>query len=187
MRPQRSKTAVVGVVHQLVAGLQALDVGVEGVGVLHQELAAAQQTEAGSQLVAVLPVDLVHVHRQIAVAAVLVGHRDRDDFFGGRRQGEAGLLAVVEPEHERPVGLVPARPLPQLERLDDRQEQFLGAGVVHLLPDDLLDLAQHPVAEREPGIDPGRNLADEPGPHQEAVAVDFRVGRVIPEGSQEEL
>ena len=179
--------ARVRVEHLPVAPLQAFLVGVERVRVLHQELPAAQDPESRTQLVAVLPVDLVQVHRQVAVAAVLVGGRDRDHFLGGRRQGEAGLLAVGELEHERPVGLVPPRPLPQLEGLDDRQQQLLGAGGVHLLPHDLLHLAQHPVAEGQPGVDAGRHLADEAGPHQQPVAVDLGVGRVVPEGPQEEL
>ncbi len=186
-QPAPLEDAVVGVVHQLVARLQSLDVGVEGVGVLHEELPAAQEAETGPQLVAVLPVDLVEVDRQVAVAAVLARHRDRDDLLGRRRQGEARLLAVGETEHERPVGLVPARPLPQLERLDDRQQELLGAGGVHLLPDDLLDPAQDPVAQRQPGVDPGRHLADVAGPDQQPVAVDLGVGRVVPERPQEQL
>jgi hypothetical protein len=66
-RPERQAAPlehpVVGVVHQLVAGLEALDVGVERVGVLHEELAAAEQPEPGAQLVAIFPADLIHVDR----------------------------------------------------------------------------------------------------------------------------
>ena len=66
------------------------------------------------------------------------------------------------------------------------QQQLLGAGGVHLLPHDLLHPAQHPVAERQPGVDPGRHLADVARPHQQPVAVDLGVGRVVPEGPQEQ-
>ena len=85
--PQRSKIRRYASDMLLVAALQAAGSSVERVRVLHQELAAAQQPEPGPQLVAVLPVDLVQVHRQVAVArAVLLGHEARDDLLGGRRE-----------------------------------------------------------------------------------------------------
>ena len=49
-------------------------------------------------------------------------------------------------------------------------------GALLLLMHDLLDPAQHPVAERQPGIDPRRLLLDHPGPQHVAVADDLRLG-----------
>ena len=147
-RPEREtapfEDAVVRVEHLAVALAQRLGVDVERVRVLHQELAAAQQAEAGPELVAVLPVDLVEVHRQVAVRAVLLRDDRGDDLFGRRRQAVRGVLAVVEPEHQVAVLGVATGALPQLERLHDRERDLLGAGPVHLLADDLGDLAQHP-------------------------------------------
>ena len=65
-------------------------------------------------------------------------------------------------------------------------EHLLGAGRVHLLADDLLDLAQHPVAERQPGVDAGRDPADVAGPDEQPVAVDLGVGRVVAQRAQEQ-
>ena len=178
--------AVVRLVHLSVALAQAVDVGVEGVRVLHQELAAAQQPEAWPQLVAVLPVDLVQVHRQVAVRRELLGDDRRDDLFGRGRQAEAGLLAIEEAEHERAVGRVATGPLPELERLQDRQQGLLRAGPIHLLAHDLLDLAQHPVSEREPRVDPGRDPADVSGADEQPVAVDLGIGRIVTQRAQEE-
>ena len=173
--------ARVRVEHLLVAPLQAFLVGVERVGVLHQELPAAQDPEPGPQLVAVLPVDLVQVHRQIAIARVLVGDGGGDDLLRGRRQAEAGLPAILETEQLGPVrGVAPAA-LPQLEGLEDRQRELLGAGGVHLLADDLGDLAHHPGAERQVRVDAARDPADEAGADEEPVAVDLGVGRVVPQ------
>ena len=95
-------------------------------------------------------------------------------------------LRSLEPEHQRAVGRVAAAALPELERLDDREQHLLGAGRVHLLPDDLLDLAQHPVAERQPGVDARRDPADVAGPDEQPVAVDLGVGRVVAQRAQEQ-
>ena len=55
--------------------------------------------------------------------------------------------------------LLPApRLLPQLGRLDDGHQQLERAGAVHLLADDLLDLAQREQAERHPGVDAAASL-----------------------------
>jgi hypothetical protein len=43
------------------------------------------------------------------------------------------------------------------------------------------------VTERQPGIDPGGDLSDIPGPHQQPVTVDLGVGRIVPESPQKEL
>ena len=186
VRPQRVKTRVYASNISWYVALEPVEVEVERVRVLHQELAPAQQAEAGTQLVAVLPVDLVEVHRQVAVARVLVGDGRRDDLLRGRRQAEPGLLAVLEPEQLRAVGLVAPGALPELERLHDRQPQLLGAGGVHLLPHDLLDPAQHPVPERQPRVDAARDPADVAGAHEQAVAVDLGVGGVVAQRAEEE-
>ena len=43
---------------------------------------------------------------------------------------------------------------------------FLPAGGVHLFPDDIFDFPQHPPAQRQVGINAGRQLIDHPGPNQ---------------------
>ena len=177
--------AVVRVVHAPIARAKRVEIDVERVRILHQELSPAQQAEAWPQLVAVLPVDLIEVQRQVAVRAVLLGDEARDQLLGRRREAVAGLLAVEETEHQRAVRLVAAAALPELERLRDRQQDLLGAGRVHLLPDDLLGLPQYPVAEREPRVDPGAGPADEAGPDEQAVAFDLGVGGVVAQGAQE--
>lgn len=51
--------------------------------------------------------------------------------------------------------------------------------------DDLLDPAQHPVAERQPGIDPRRLLLDHARAQHVAVADDLRLGGVFLEDGEE--
>ena len=56
----------------------------------------------------------------------------------------------------------------------------------HLLADDLLDLGQHPQAQREPGVDAGGGAADVAGAHEQPVAGDLGVGRVLAQGADEQ-
>ena len=179
--------AVVRLVHLAVALAQPVEVGVEGVRVLHQELTAAQQPEARAQLVAVLPVDLVQVDGQVSVRRELLRDDRRHHLLGRRREAEAGLLAIEQAEHERAVRRVAPGALPQFAGLEDREERLLRARPVHLLAHDLLDLAQDPVAERQPRVDAGRHPADEPGPDEQPVAVDFGIGGIVTQGAQEQL
>ncbi len=177
----------VRVVHALVGAFEVVDVGVERVRVLHEELAGSEQPEAGPQLVAVLPVDLIERDGQVAIARVLPGHEGGDGLLGGRGEAELGVLAVVEPEHQRPVRLVPSGAGPQLEGLDDREGHLLGVDGVHLVAHDLLDLRQHPTSEGQPGVDAAGDPADAAGPEEQPVTLGLGVGGVVAQGPQEQL
>ncbi len=54
-----------------------------------------------------------------------------------------------------------------------------------LLMHDLLDPAQHPQPQRQPGINPRRLLLDHPRPQHVAVRHDLRLGGVFLEDRQE--
>ena len=57
---------------------------------------------------------------------------------------------------------------------------------LHLLADDLLDLAQHPVAQRQPRVHARRRAADVAGADEQAVAGHLGVGRVVAQRAQEQ-
>src|SRR3546814_3248361 len=63
----------------------------------------------------------------------------------------------------------------------------LLAGGVLLLTHDLLDLLQHPKAERQPGVDAGACLADHAGAQHEPVGDDLRLLRGFLQGRHEIL
>ena len=148
----------------------------EGVGVLHDELARAHDAKARPHLVAELGLDLVEVHRQLAVALELAP-RDVGDHFLVRGPGdEVALVPILEAQQLRPVLAPAARLLPQLRRLHHRHHQLERAGAVHLLADDALDLLQHPQAQRQPAVQPRRQAPDEPGAQHQLVADDLRLG-----------
>ncbi len=78
-------------------------------------------------------------------------------------------MAVLDAQHLRPVVIVAAGFAPEVGQLQRRHEQLDGAGAVHLLADDALDLLQHPEAERQPGVDAGGFLAEHPGAQHQPV------------------
>jgi len=170
--------------HLAVGAARALDIEVEGIGVLHQEFAATHDAEAGADLVAELPLDVEEVARQVAVGL----HGALEDFgdhllIGGAIEHVA-LVAILDAEHFGAIGVVAARLAPEIGGLERRHEEFDGACPRLLLADDLLDVAQHGEAHRQPGIDAGGGLADEARAQHQPMGDDLGFGGVFPEGGQ---
>lgn len=177
LQAQALENALVGGVHDVVAALGAGLVAVERVGVLHGELAPAHQPEAGAAFVAELGLDMVEVQRQLAVALDLVARDVRDHFFRGRLQDEIALVAVLDAQQLRAV-LFPAAGLhPEFGRLHHRHQQLDGAGCVHFLADNALDLTDDLQPQRHVGVDSARQLANHAGPRHQLVAGDLGLGR----------
>ena len=177
LQAEAGEDARVGVVHIAVLAFQIGQIGVKRIAVLHDEFAPAQDAEAGTALVAELGLDLVEVLRQRAVALQLAARQVGDGLLGGRLQHEVALVAVLEAQELRPVGLPAARLLPQLGGLHHRHRQLDRAGAVHLLAHDSLDLVQHAHAERQPGVDAGRQAPDQAGAQHQPVARYLGLGR----------
>src|SRR5580658_2384963 len=168
-----SEDAGVGVVHGAIALAQRLLVEVEGVGVLHDEFARAHDAEARPHLVAELGLDLVEIHRQLAVAPELAPRDVGDHLLMGRAGDEIALVAVLDAQQLRSV-LGPApRLLPQLRRLDHRHHQLERPGAVHLLADDAFDFLQRAQAHGQPAVKSGREPPDEPRAQHQLVADDL--------------
>src|SRR6185295_14181394 len=96
-----------------------------------------------------------------------------------RTQAEVSFVAVLETEQLLPVETPSARLLPELRGRCDRHQHFLGAGSVHLLPDNGFDLADHPEAHGQIGVNPGSHLADHARSKHEAMTDDFRLTRIF--------
>ena len=177
--------AAVRVVVRLVGAVERGRVGIEGVGVLHEELARPQHAGARPRLVALLGLDLVPDLGQVTVGPDLLGGQPRDDLLVRHAQAHVAAVAVLEPEHLGPDRVPAAGLLPDLGGEEHRHGDLLPADGVHLLADDGVDLVEHPLAEREVDVDAGGELADEAGPHHEAVAHRLRVGGVVAQGGDE--
>ena len=178
--------ALVGQALLLVGGVEPCVVHVEGVGVLHDELAGAQQARAGTRLVAELGLDLVQHRREVLVRGVQVLHRQGEHLLVRGGEEVVVLATVLEPEQRGPVLLPAAGRLVGLARLERGEEHLLAADRVLLLAHDLLDLPQHLQAQRQPRVHPGGGAADVARAHQQPVAGDLGVGRVLPQGADEQ-
>ena len=185
LEAEPGKRAQVGDEHAVVGGARAVRRQVERIGVLHQELAAAHHAEARADLVAELPLDVVEVLRQVLVALDAVAEDRGDDLLRRRPEQHLALVPVLDAQHLLAVGLVAAGLAPQVGRLDGRHQQLDGAGAVLLLAHDILDLAQHLEAERQPRIDAGRGLLDHAGAQHQLVRDDLRLLRRLAQHGQE--
>ena len=149
----------VGAVLRVVARVQAGLVAVAAVGVLHDELAHADQPAAGARLVAPLRLEVIDLHRELAIRLDDVGEEDADDLLVGHREDHVPAVAVLEATQLRPDRVVPAARPPDVGRVDDRHLHLLAADPVLLLADDLLDPVADPLAQRQQRVDAGAELA----------------------------
>ena len=166
----------IGHEHAVVGSAGGSLVDIEGIGVLHQELPPAHHPEPGAALVAELPLDVVEVLRQVLVA-LHVGPEDfGDHLFGGGPIEQVALVAVGDAQHLVAIIVIAPALAPQVGQLQGGHQHLDGAGPVHFLADDLLDLLQDPKAERQPGIDSRRFLTDHSGAQHQLVRGDLGVG-----------
>ena len=174
--------------HVAVVGVQRVLFGqVEVVAVLHQELAPAHHPEARPHLVAELPLDVVERQRQVLVARHRRAEDVGDQLLVGRPVEHVALVAVLDAQHLGAVVVVAPALAPEVGRLQRRHQQRDVPGALLLLVDDLLDPAQHLVAERQPRIDAGARLPDHAGAQHQPVAGDLRLGRRLAQDRQEVL
>ena len=187
LESEAGEDALVGVAVLLVRHIQTLVGVVEAVAVLHRELAAPQQPCARTGFVAVLVLDLIDRQRQILVRVVEVLHGEREDFLVRRGEQIVGALAVFQAEDAVAVLLPAPGDLVRFARQQSRKVHLLRAEGSHLLADDVLDLATHLESQRQPGEDTGRLAADVSGAHEQPVAGDLGVGRVLTQRADEQV
>ena len=160
-------------------------VDVEAVGVLHQELTAPHHAEARADLVAELPLDVIEHLRHVAVGSREGAENLGDHLLVGGAEEHVPAVPVGDPQHLLAVVIVAPGLPPEIRGLDRRHQERDGPGKLLLLMDNLLDPAQHLVAERQPGVDPRSFLTDHARSEHEPVADDLRLRRGLLEDGQE--
>ncbi len=178
--------ALVCLVHRVVGLVEVGMIGVEAVEVHHAELTAANEAHARARFVAEFGLNLIEQLRQLFVALDVAAEEVCDDLLVRGAESEAALTAVLERHQRWAVIGGAAALLPQLDRREHRHEDLLPAGAVHLLPHDLLDLAQDAPAQRQVAVDTGRDLLDEAGAQQKLVREVLGLLRCFAEGVAEE-
>ena len=186
LKAESGEGPVVSVAHDLVGLAQRGLAVVEAVGIHHDEFFDAHQAEARADLIAELGVLLKERHRKLFIAGDYCARVVGDHFFGGRREAEHLVIAVLDREHGA-RGLIvhpPARAFPQSLFLHDRHGGFEGARPGHLLGDHRPHLVEGALHERPIEVQPGPRFIDKTGAHQQAVAGDFGVGGVLTQGDE---
>ena len=171
--------------HPVVGMARAGLIEIERIGVLHQKLARAHDAEARPDLVAELPLDVVEVQRQVLVGAHRGAENLGDHLFVGGSVQHVAVVPVADAQHLLAVIVVAPGFAPEVCRLDRRHQHFDRARPVLLLAHDRADLVQHPHAERQPGVDAGRLLADHAGAQHQPVRNDLRLLGSLLEDRQE--
>ena len=182
--PAAGEDPLVRLAVRLEAALDAVLVAVERVAVLHHELAEAQEAGARARLVPVLGLEVVPELRQLLVRLDLA-RVEGDGLLVRHRQHVRASVAVGDVKDLRDADA--AGRLPQLGRGEHRHLHLLRADRVHLLADDLLDLAVDAPAERHERPQPGADLAHVAAAHEQLVRNGFRVRGVVAERGKEEL
>ena len=177
----------VGLLHLVVLLLQALLRGREAVGVLHDELAAAHQAKAGTELIAELVLNVIQVDGQLLIGTQLIAHQSRDGLLVRGAQHKLATMTVVKAHELLAIGIDTARLTPQLGIDHNGHHELLGAGSVHLVAHDVLDLTNRAPSERQIGIQTGGLLADHTGTKQQTMACKLGVGRILFERRRIEL
>ncbi len=178
-QPAAVENAEVGLVMVFVLAVQAFPIGIQAVAVFHGELAHPDQAGARAWVITELGLQVINELGQLAIGVDLAPHQVGHRFFVGHGQHHIAPRAILEATHLS-VDLIPAAGLlPDIRRLDHRHGQLLAADGIHLLADDGLDLIHRPAGQRQIRENPGRQLADEPGPQQQLMAGYIRIGRRI--------
>ena len=136
---------------------------VEGVGILHQEFAAAHDAEPRPDLVPELPLNMIEDARQILVGLDPVAEDRGDQLLVGGPVEHVALVPVLNAQHLLAVIVVASTFAPQVGGLDRRHQEFQCPGPILFLADDLLDLTQDPMSQRQPAVDAGARLTDHTG------------------------
>ena len=165
--------------HPLIGLVQRGFVNVEAVGVLHDEFTGPHDPETGPDLVPELGLDLIEGQGQAFIRADLSPDQVGDHLFMGGAEGELAVVPVGDLHQLLAVNVPPAALLPQLGRMQNGHEQLHRSGGVHLLPDDLLHLADGPVPQRQIGVHSGGQLAHESGADHQLVADHLRLGGIF--------
>jgi hypothetical protein len=105
------------------------------------------------------------------------------------RRGEAEIGPATIPQAEQliPVGVPAPGPLPDVARMEHRQQELLPAEAVHLLPDDALDLQADALSEGEQRVGARHELSHEARAQQQAMAGGLCIRGIVTQGGNERL
>lgn len=183
--PEPCEDAQVRAVEALVGGPHPLAVPIEGVAIGHDELPRPHEPEARSWLVPKLRLHLVHHRGQVTVAAQIRTKALDHDLLVGWPEHVASRLALDLEQDVRHGRQAPGG-LPDLRRVQGRQQHLGSSDRIELLLDDPDHLAEQQVPERKEAVDAACQPTDVVPSDEQAVRGRFGVLWGLPEAVKDE-
>ena len=157
---------------------------VKVISILHQKFAPTHDAKARAYFIPEFPLDLVHGQRQIFVAADMRAENVGDELFGGGREQHVAIVTIGDAQHFGPIGIIATTLAPQIRRLDGWHQHRQVACTQLFFVNDILDLAQHLEAKRQPRINSGTGLFYHASTQHQPMADDLRLAWVFLENGQ---
>ena len=182
LQPHACKDIRIGIVHLLIRFIHARDIFIKRVKIFHDEFPAAHEAKARTPLITEFILNLIEHQGQLLVRAYFVAYKSRNHLLMRRSQAEVTAMAILDAHHLIAIGTPAAAFFPEFRRLQDWHHDFLATGCIHLLADDLLDLADCTPGQRQKSIHAAGRFADHPGTVHELMAGNFCLSRRISKG-----
>ena len=147
------ENAPIGLIAFFIIALQVLLRGVEGVGILHREFPHADQPATAARLVAEFRLDLIDHEGIIGVGFCRAACELHGRLLMRHTEDNVAPAAILKAGHLAADALITAGFLPEGGGHDHGEQHFLPADRIHLLADNLLDLAGDPARRRIERID----------------------------------
>ena len=97
----------------------------------------------------------------------------------GHTEAQLPAEAVLQPEHVVAHHVPAARFLPELGRMQRRQQHLLRANGVHLFADNRGDLQKRALRQKQVAVNARRELPDVSGTQQQLMTHHFRFGGIF--------
>ena len=145
--PASAKYCRIGLGYGLILPFHILLIDMEAVTVLHPKLPTPHNSKPRSYLIPEFGLDLEEMEGKLPVGPDFLSHQMGDHLFVGRPKAEIPFMAIANTQQLLPILVPPSTLLPKLRRDDHGQKYLLSPDFLHLLTNDLLDLADYPEAQ----------------------------------------
>ena len=166
-------------IERIIAAVQILLRGMEGIGIFHGKFPDTDQAGSGPGFVTEFGLDLIDGKRIFGISLSVFSHQLHRSLFMGHAQYHLAAVAVFKAEKLVSYTFKTAGFFPEAAGKGDREEHFLSSDGIHFFPDDLLDLSGDPFHRRIQRINTICHIFDITAPDGKGMAVDHAVGRAL--------
>ena len=170
---------VIGMIERIIAAVQILLRGMEGIGIFHGKFPDTDQAGPWTGLVTEFGLDLIDHKRIFGVGLAIFSYQLDRGFLVGHTQDHLVAVPVFKAEKFLTNTFKTAGFFPEAAGKGNREEYFLSSDGIHFFPDDLLDLSGDPLHRGIQRIDAICHIFDIAAPDGKGMAVDHAVSRAL--------